>query len=419
MDRARHPFERRCRYEASSNPRRLPRWQARSRSFTGGSSRRLQPRRGAGARPRRPQACAAAGAPQTPQPPQTGQQAALVDLTGYWVSVVNQDWRFRMMTPPKGDYAQVPLNAAARKIADQFDPARYGGANYQTSGIVDCRAYGAAGRDAHADAPAHHLGFAERAEDRDGLGSADASVAFHPGRLYGDLRAGSADEHGRQRASGPRLDAGLFGRDVGATLSINAAVWQRGPAGGAAGWEPSGQGERQPGGSLAVLTTNLTPGWLRRNGVPYSSRTRVIEHFMTFQDPTGENWFNVTTEVIDPEYLNTPVQHHRGFPEGAGRLEVGAAPVQAGRGKLIPRLRDENHANQVASSVAGGRWHQRCRTSGRSTCGGSVADQRLLASTGPPGFAQLRWWSGSGRVPWPADYGRGTKGRGDSTTRTR
>src|SRR5439155_10605429 len=84
-------------------------------------------------------------APAPPAQPQTGQQAALIDLTGYWVSVVDEDWRFRMMTPPKGDYAQVPMNAAARKIADQFDPALYGGANYQTSQIVDCRAYGGAG----------------------------------------------------------------------------------------------------------------------------------------------------------------------------------------------------------------------------------------------------------------------------------
>jgi hypothetical protein len=55
-----------------------------------------------------------------------------------------------------------------------------------------------------------------------------------------------------------------------------------------------------------VVTTDLTPGWLRRNGVPYSSRTRVVEHYQTFQDPTGKEWINVTTEVIDPEYLNTP-----------------------------------------------------------------------------------------------------------------
>jgi hypothetical protein len=55
-----------------------------------------------------------------------------------------------------------------------------------------------------------------------------------------------------------------------------------------------------------VVTTDLSPGWLRRNGVPYSAKTRLIEHFMTFKDPTGKDWFTVTTEVDDPEYLNTP-----------------------------------------------------------------------------------------------------------------
>jgi hypothetical protein len=54
------------------------------------------------------------------------------------------------------------------------------------------------------------------------------------------------------------------------------------------------------------VTTDLAAGWLRRNGVPYSTKARLIEHFMTFQDPTGKDWFTDTTEVIDPEYLNTP-----------------------------------------------------------------------------------------------------------------
>jgi hypothetical protein len=79
-------------------------------------------------------------------------------------------------------------------------------------------------------------------------------------------------------------------------------------------------GERQAGGSLAVLTTNLTPGWLRRNGVPYSARTRVIEHYRTFQDPTGAQWFNVTTQVIDPEYLIRPFNTTADFrkePDGS------------------------------------------------------------------------------------------------------
>src|SRR6266705_2079529 len=72
-------------------------------------------------------------------PPATAQAAAAVDLTGYWVSLVTEDWRFRMLTPGKGDYAGVPLNAAGRKMADAWDPARDEAAGEQ------CKSYGAAG----------------------------------------------------------------------------------------------------------------------------------------------------------------------------------------------------------------------------------------------------------------------------------
>ena len=35
-----------------------------------------------------------------PPPPRAG---APIDLTGYWVSIVTADWRWRMVTPAKGD----------------------------------------------------------------------------------------------------------------------------------------------------------------------------------------------------------------------------------------------------------------------------------------------------------------------------
>ncbi|HEX2460388.1 MAG TPA: hypothetical protein VHJ58_09600, partial [Vicinamibacterales bacterium] len=44
------------------------------------------------------------------EPPKTPRAAAPVDLTGNWVSVITEDWRFRMVTPPKGDTASLPLN---------------------------------------------------------------------------------------------------------------------------------------------------------------------------------------------------------------------------------------------------------------------------------------------------------------------
>src|SRR5213596_4198853 len=58
------------------------------------------------------------------QPPQTPRAMAPIDLTGYWVSIVTEDWRFRMVTPPKGDYASVPLNAEGRRVADTWDLAK-------------------------------------------------------------------------------------------------------------------------------------------------------------------------------------------------------------------------------------------------------------------------------------------------------
>src|SRR5262252_9103024 len=70
-------------------------------------------------------------------PPQSGRQAAPIDLSGYWVSVVMEDWKFRMVTPKKGVYETLPLNAEGRKIGDSWDPARDEAAGQQ------CRSYGA------------------------------------------------------------------------------------------------------------------------------------------------------------------------------------------------------------------------------------------------------------------------------------
>src|SRR2546430_9475294 len=54
---------------------------------------------------------------------QNPRAAAPIDLTGYWVSVVTQDWRWRMVTPAKGDYAGVPITLEAKKVGDAWDPA--------------------------------------------------------------------------------------------------------------------------------------------------------------------------------------------------------------------------------------------------------------------------------------------------------
>jgi hypothetical protein len=72
------------------------------------------------------------------QAPQTAKAAAPIDLTGYWVSVVTEDWRFRMITPPKGDFASIPTNPAGVQVGQQWDPAKDEAAGEQ------CKSYGAA-----------------------------------------------------------------------------------------------------------------------------------------------------------------------------------------------------------------------------------------------------------------------------------
>ncbi len=77
--------------------------------------------------------------PPAPTVLRNARAAASVDLTGYWVSVVTEDWVERMMTPPRGEYAGIPLSPAGRQTADAWDPAKD-----QATGNA-CRAYGAGG----------------------------------------------------------------------------------------------------------------------------------------------------------------------------------------------------------------------------------------------------------------------------------
>ena len=84
-------------------------------------------------------ASAVSAQPPSPAPPRSAREAARADLTGNWVGQVTEDWRWRMITPPKGDYASVPLNAVGRKVADGWDLERDAAAGEQ------CRAFGAGG----------------------------------------------------------------------------------------------------------------------------------------------------------------------------------------------------------------------------------------------------------------------------------
>jgi hypothetical protein len=86
--------------------------------------------------------------------------------------------------------------------------------------------------------------------------------------------------------------------------SWNSAAGAAGPA----GVPGLGLSPERPAASrtLTASTTHLLPGYLRKNGIPYSAETTVTEYFDRFSEPDGTEWFTVTTVVTDPVYLGMP-----------------------------------------------------------------------------------------------------------------
>jgi hypothetical protein len=209
-----------------------------------------------------------------PPPPPTPKAAARIDVTGYWVSLITEDWRYRQFTPPKGDYESVPMNQAGRMLADAWDAAKDEAAGEQ------CKAYGAAGL---MRMPTRlHITWQD---DNTLKLETDAGTQTRIFRFRPPEGAGG-DWQGSSSASWdyPRAPINTFfgGLDFGFTLPP------------------------PPGGSLRVVTTKLRPGYLRKNGVPYSARTVLTEYFDRLEVPGGETFLLVTSEVNDPEYLAQP-----------------------------------------------------------------------------------------------------------------
>jgi hypothetical protein len=222
-----------------------------------------------------------AQAPQQPAaPPPTPKAAAPIDLTGYWVSVVTEDWRWRMIVPPKGDYTSVPLNPAGRKAADAWDPTKIASDG--------CKPFGAA-------AIMRVPGRVHITWDSDTVLRIDTDAGRQTRLLQFDKSQKPATEHTWQ--------------------GYSVAEWET--VGGGRG----GRGAAAPprDGSLKVLTTNMRSGFLRRNGVPYSDNATLTEYFDRHA-AYGTDWFTVTTTVDDPQYLTQPFitsTHFKHEPDGA------------------------------------------------------------------------------------------------------
>lgn len=232
-----------------------------------------------------------------PPPPIPGRAGAPVDPTGTWVSVVSEDWRWRMTTPLKGDAASIPYKPAARRLIDAWDPEKDLVAGLQ------CKAYGA---------PAIM-------------------------RLPGRVRISWQDENTLKIELDQGHQTRLF--HFGSRPSqAPAPSWQ---GYSTARWEPAAAplGNGLPVGisprfsarsrSLEVSTADLREGYLRKNGVPYSDKTTLTEYYDLFHEPNGDNWFTVTTIVTDPVYLYTPFVTTTDFKKEADGRKFSPSPCAA------------------------------------------------------------------------------------------
>ena len=220
--------------------------------------------------------------------------AAAIDLTGYWVSVITEDWKFRMVTPKKGVYETLTLNAQGRKVADSWDPARD-----EASGEA-CRAYGA------------------------------GNIMRMPTRLHvtwaDDTTLKLETDTGQQtrlftfgNAAQPPAEATFQG--------FSRAAWEL-PGGGGGRGRGRGAAGARPGASMRVTTSRMKLGYFRRNGVPYGPNATMTEWFTTLSEPDGNTYLLVTKILEDPQYLNGPYVRSVQFKKENGTAGWNPTPCQ-------------------------------------------------------------------------------------------
>lgn len=203
-------------------------------------------------------------APAAPPPKPTPRAGAFEDLTGYWVSVVTEDWVYRMVMPAKGDAGSLPVNADGKKAAEGFDAAAD-----KAKGEA-CRMNGAAG---NIRRPGRlHISWAD---------DAHLKVEFSAGE---QTRTFAFDRSGTPGA--PSWTGDSF------------AEWSK-----VRNYQQFGPPLVAPvGGTLKVTTGNMRPGYLQANGFPYSATTKMTEYYDRVE-VNGTPWIIVTTIVEDPVYL--------------------------------------------------------------------------------------------------------------------
>jgi hypothetical protein len=189
------------------------------------------------------------------------------DPSGYWVSIVSDEWRYRMLTPPKGNVDYVPVNAEGRRVAQEWDAAKDEAAG------ESCKAYGPVG------------------------------LMRLPGRLHITRQDPSTLKIESDNGTQTRLwHFGASEAPASPPLSVqgySAAAWELSGGRGVPGQPRSGQ--------IKVVTTRMKSGYVRKNGVPYSAAAVLTEYVAQLtDDDDGTRYLTVTTMLDDPTYLQQP-----------------------------------------------------------------------------------------------------------------
>lgn len=215
----------------------------------------------------------------------TGRAAASEsqDPSGYWVSVVTEQWHLRMTVPPAGEYSMLPLNPSARQRADAWSAAADAAAGNA------CAGYG-------------------------------APVIM---RVPSRLRFRWVDNDTLQLDIDSGTQTRLFHFDAAARDEQPPPSWQ---GHSLASWEGAGEEKY-----LTVGTSRLRPGLLRKNGAPYGEQTRLEEHFYAFTEPNGDRWLVVTSIVTDPENLTRPYTTTNHFKQQSNAAGWDPTPCSADR----------------------------------------------------------------------------------------
>jgi hypothetical protein len=224
-------------------------------------------------------------------PPPTARAAAPIDLTGHWVSLITDDWVYRMITPAKGDVSYVPLNAEGRRLAEAWDPARD-----QAAGDA-CKGYAAP---AIMRLPSRvHITWQDDNTLKLDIDTGMQTRVFH---------------FGQREPQGARSWQGWSY----AAWELSGTTEQFYPG-------PTSLGNIKRAGSLRVDTNNLRAGYLRKNGVPFSENAFMTEYYNLIVEDDGNQYLVIQTFVADPRYLTNHFVRTMQFkrePDGSKRNPV-------------------------------------------------------------------------------------------------